>query len=189
GLELKEIASARAIREAIRKGKDVSRQTPIKIDGPVFTDDLYPYLQRPLLTMSKDDLKEIFLVSEGIESLLVKNAAEYDDYQSFLDASISKRYTKARISRICLNIMNHIKKEDVRNGDRLTYVRVLGFNHKGQEYLRSLRDEGFRIVTQFKNIPACQKNIEWKAANLYATLLKDRKAYLKEELKGPIITD
>ena len=188
-LELHEIASAKAIREALKEGKDVSGQTPVMIEDPHFIEELYPYLQRLLLTMSRDDLKEIFLVSEGIESLLIRNAQEYDDYEGFINASLSKRYTRARIARISLNIMNQIKKQDVRNDEKLSFVRILGFNRKGREYLRTLKDEDFRIVTQFKNLPSRHKEIEWKAANLYASLLKDRKAYLRKELKGPIIID
>ena len=78
------------------------------------------------------------------------------------------------------------EKEDVENLPEKDYLRVLGFNEKGRELLKELKDE-VNIITQFKNLPEKQKEIEWKAANLYATLRKDRKAYLKEELKGPII--
>ncbi|MBR3228308.1 MAG: nucleotidyltransferase family protein [Erysipelotrichaceae bacterium] len=189
GLELKEIASARAIREALRQGKDVSSMTPLHIDEPLFVEDLYPYLQRLLLTLSREELKDIFLVSEGIENLLSRNAGEYDDLESFLSASVSRRYTRARICRICLNIINQIKKEEVFKLPPLNYVRVLGFDRKGQDYLRMLKDEDLKIVTQFKNIPDSFKKIEWRVNNVYASFRRDRKAYLKKELKGPIIID
>lgn len=188
GLELNEISSAKAIRQAIKDNKDYSLATPIKIDSPLFNDDLYPFIQRLLLTSNSNELKDIFLVSEGIENLLIKNAGLYDTYDEFINASISKRYTKARIQRILLNIINNIKKEDVSNLEPLNYIRVLGFNSKGQEYLKSFRkDEDFNIVTQFKNIPSTYKDIEWKVSNLYASYLDNRLDYLKQELKGPII--
>lgn len=185
GETLEEIASARAIRKAIKENRNYHIATPITIDEPLFNEDLYPYLQRIILS---HDISNIFLVSEGIENLLIKNANEYDDYNDFLNNSVSKRYTKARINRICMNILNNITKDEVKELGEIDYVRVLGFNDKGREYLRNFRDvEDFKIVTQFKNIPEPYKNIEWKVANMYASFLKNRKEYLLRELKGPII--
>lgn len=188
--QLEEIASAKAIRLAIKDNKDYYMATPIDIKEPLFNDDLYPYLQRILLTSDKKRLEEIFLVSEGIENLLIKNAYENDAYEDFIKASISRRYTRARIQRICMNVINNITKEEYKALEPLNYVRVLGFNSKGREYLKQFRDrEDFKVVTQFKNIPESYKNIEWKVANVYATYTSDRKVYLKQELRGPIIID
>lgn len=187
GLELNEIASATAIKQAIIEGKSVSRQTPIKIKEPLFFKDFYPFLRKLLIMKDKDELKEIFLVSEGIENLLIKNALKYTNYEDFLNNSISKRYTKNRIQRICLSIINNIKKEDVINLPKLDYIRVLGFNAKGQEYLKKFENEEYKIITQFKNIPSPYKDIEWRINNLYASYLNDPTGYIKEELKGPII--
>lgn len=187
--ELTSIASAKAIRLAIKENKDYSLATPLKIDNPLFNDDLYPYIQRLLLTQDKEYLKNIFLVSEGIENLLIANTYKYDNYDDFVNACVSRRYTKARIQRILINIINQISKKEVEDLEPLNYVRVLGFNSKGREYLRTLKDDEVNIVTQFKNIPASYKQIEWKVSNIYASFTKDRQAYLKQELKGPIIID
>ena len=185
--DLKEISSALSIRKAIKDGKDISNQCPLEINDSVFMSDMYPYLQRLLLTKSKEELKDIFLVSEGIENLLIKNAYEYGNYEDFLNNSISKRYTRSRINRICLNIMNNITKDEVKNLPPLDYIRVLGFNSKGQDYLKSIKDSDIKIVSQFKKISEPYKEIEWKVNNLYATYLNDKDSYIKEELKGPII--
>jgi len=190
GEEINNIASAKAIRLAIKNGNDYSSATPIKIDNPIYNDDLYPYLQKTLMTRSKEELKNIFLVSEGIENMLIKNSYLYNTYDEFINNSVSKRYTRSRINRICLNIMNNITKDDVRNLSKMNYIRVLGFNDKGQNYLKTIKkDENINLITQFKNIPNDYKDIEWKINNLYATLTKDRLAYIEKELKGPIINN
>ena len=190
GEKIGEVASANAIRKAIKENKDYKLATPLTIDKPIFNDDLYPYLRRLLITSDKNDLSKIFLVSEGIENLLIKNAYLYDNYNEFINASINRRYTKARIQRILLNILNQIKKEDVPKEESLSYIRVLGFNTKGREYLRTFREnEDFKIVTQFKNIPQNYKDIEWKVANNYGLYTNNYKEYIKQELKGPIIID
>lgn len=187
-LELDKIASASAIRKAIKEGKDVSDSSPISFDEPIFNDMLYPYLRNVLLTIPKDELQKIHLVSEGIENMFIKNALTYDNYDEFISHSISRRYTKSRIQRTLCQIACHITKDEAKVND--DYIRILGFNSKGKEYLNQIKkDESINLVTQFKNIPEASKSIEWKSSIIYASLLKDSNAYLKKELKGPIIID
>lgn len=180
------ISSASAIRNAIRQGKDISYTTPMKIDEPVFNEDLYPYLRNILFTIPSNELENIFMVSEGIENLLKDNAIKYDNYEDFINNSISRRYTRSRIQRIILQIINHITKKEVSDLPDMNYIRVLGFNNKGQQLLKELKDD-VNIVTQFKNIPEKYKDIEWKTSLIYSSLLKDSNSYIKQELKGPII--
>lgn len=185
-LDLDVIASASAIRKAVKEHRDVSMATPISIDNPVFNEDLYPYLRNLLFTMPREELQNIFMVSEGIENMLIKNAITYDNYEDFMTNSISRRYTRSRIQRISLHIMNHIKKEDVENLPPLNYVRVLGFNSNGQQYLKDIKEDT-KIITQFKNIPKEYKDIEWKTSLVYSSVLNNPNEYIKQELKGPII--
>lgn len=182
------IASATAIRKAIKENKDYTKATPITINNPVFNKDLYPYLRQILFTTSRKELQDIFLVNEGIESLLIDNAIKYDNYEDFINNSVTRRYTKSRIQRVCLQILNHIKKEDVNNLPELNYIRVLGFNHKGRELLKQLKEKE-NIVTLFKNIPKEYKDIEWKTSLTYSLTQTNSNEYLKQELKGPIIID
>jgi len=187
--EVVSISSATAIRKAIRENNKEYKKTVLcKIKDPVFIEDLYSHFRQIIFVSSPNDLKNIFLVSEGIENLLIKNAYKYDNYEDFLSNSVSKRYTKARIQRIMLQIINNITKDDVKSLPKLNYIRVLGFNTKGQDYLKSLKKKkDINIVTQFKKIPDKYKEIEWKSSFIYASITKNEKKYLEEELKGPVI--
>lgn len=186
GENLDIISSATAIRKAIKNNIDISKATPIKINNPIYNENLYPYIRNILFTHSSEQLSEIFLVSEGIENLLKENAIKYDNYEDFINNSVSRRYTKSRIQRILLQIANNITKQEVNTLIGNDYVRVLGFNSKGQELLKNYSGNS-KIVTQFKNIPEPYKSIEWKTSLTYANLLKDSQDYIKQELKGPII--
>ena len=186
GNELEIVSSASAIRNAIKENKDISMATPIKISNPIFNENLYPYIRNILFTRTSEELNNIFLVSEGIENLLKDNAIKYDNYNDFIEASVSRRYTKSRIQRILLQIANNITKSEVANLPSLNYIRILGFNNKGQEYLKQIKDNT-KIVTQFKNIPEQYKAIEWKTSLVYSSLLSNSNDYIKQELKGPII--
>ena len=184
--DLNIIASATAIRNAVSQGKDVSMATDVEFDEPLFNKDLYPYIRRLLFTMSSEELQQIFLMSEGIENLLKQNAVRYADYEDFLNASISRRYTRSRIQRILLHLCCHIRKKDVEGLEDPDYIRVLGFNEKGRALLKEVKEE-VNIVTLFKNIPEPYKSIEYKSDLLYASLLKDSNAYIKRQLEGPLI--
>ena len=184
--ELEVISSASAIRKAIRENRDVSRYIPYPVKEAVFIDELYPYLRNLLFTLSREELKGIFLVEEGIENLLKENAIRFDNYEDFIQASISRRYTRSRLQRICLQIINHITKQEVAALPEMNHIRILGFNQKGRELLHEYKEK-LPIVTQFKHIPDGYKEIEWKSSLIYASLLKDPASYLKQELKGPII--
>lgn len=188
GEELETISSASAIRKTLKTNSDYHIATPIDINNPHFLEEFYPYLRRLLFTLSKEDLQNIHLISEGIENLLVKNAMEFNDFEDFMNASISRRYTKARIQRILLQIIMQIKKEDISSLAEPNYIRVLGFNEKGREILKAYQGE-YKLVTQFKNIPQNYKEIEWKASLMYASLLDNPEEYIKKELKGPIIIE
>ena len=185
GENLDIISSATAIRKAVKQNIDISNTTPIIINNPVFNEHLYPYIRNILFTHSSEQLSSIFLVSEGIENLLKENAVKYNNYEDFINNSISRRYTKSRIQRILLQIVNNITKDEVKNLPNNDYIRVLGFNSKGQELLKTLKEE-VNIVTQFKNIPTAYKDIEWKTSLTYSNLLKDSQDYIKQELKGPL---
>lgn len=186
--KLEEIASGKAIREALQNGLDIQMATPMRIEDPHFNHELYPYLRTLLLTSNKEDLQKIHLVSEGIENLLIKNAQIYDDYDEFIQHSITRRYTKARIQRTLLQIMMQNKKEDLLNLPKEFPLRILGFNEKGQQYLSSIKED-VSFISLFKHLPQEYKDLEWKSDLLYASLMDQnrRKAFLKRELQGPVI--
>jgi len=188
GNDLNIISSASAIRNALKQGKDIKDTTPIKIDNPIFNETMYPLIRNILFTHSSKQLSNIFLVSEGIENMLKENAIKYDNYEDFINNSISRRYTRARIQRVLLHILNNINKNEVESLPEMNYVRVLGFNNKGRELLKQLKDET-NFVTQFKNIPNAYKDIEWKTSLTYSLLTNNSQNYIKQELKGPIIID
>ena len=186
--EMAPVASARAIREAVKRKEDYSLSTPVTISEPLYIDQFYPLIRSLLITLPEEELSQIFLMSEGIENLLKKNALKYWDYEQFMDASISRRYTRSRLQRILLHLLGHVTKEEVQELEKEDYLRILGFNERGQELLKSLRkEEDIRIITQFKKLPERQKALEWKMAQLYASLMKDPQAYIRKELKGPLI--
>jgi len=182
------VCSARAIRKAVLNGQDYHNSTPMEIRSPVCNADLWPYLRRLLIMSDRESLEKIFLVREGIEKMLKDNAEKYENYEDFLRASISKRYTRGRIQRTLMQIVLGNKKEEVSALSFPGYLRVLGFNATGRQFLKEYEGPG-KVITTFKEIPPSYKLFEERGSKLYASLFPEekRKELLKRELQGPII--
>ncbi len=186
------IASAKAIREALKnKDANYQRATPLVIDNPHFNFDLYPYIRTTILTSSRQELAEYFLVNEGLEKAFYNSALKNEHYDAFIQDMISRRYTKARLERTLVYIMSHITKKEMAALEDITYCRILGFDQRGQEILQALKKQDIPLISQFKKIPESYRKLEWRSDLLYAALLSEekRQAFLKQELAGPLISN
>ena len=105
----------------------------------------FNYLKYKILS-EKEKIKDYLLVDEGIENKIIKEIDKADSLDDLIEKLISKRYSKNKIKRTLLCILLSIKKEDKVLPN---YIRVLGFNKKGQKYLKTLKD--VNIITNIKN--------------------------------------
>lgn len=129
----------------------------------------YPYLRTFLLMTPATYLSTLFMVNEGIEFRLKENARRFNNWENFLNASISKTYTRSRIQRTCLFILLQISKEDMKINSNFYGVKVLGFNEKGQQLLKQNKDKP--IYTRFGELPNFLKEVEIKSKTLYNSVL------------------
>ncbi|MCR8613121.1 MAG: nucleotidyltransferase [Mycoplasma sp.] len=103
-------ASASKIREMIFNNEDVSKYTPMKfIEIPKRIQDYYSEFQDIVIDTSREDLKNIKMISEGMENLFKKHILE-ETYENFVEKCTSKRYTSSRIKRTMLYVLLKIKK-------------------------------------------------------------------------------
>lgn len=105
-------ASATKIREMIISGDDFSKYTPMKKDDfkkIKRIEDYYPKFQKIIKKMKPKKIAKFKLVSEGMENLFKKHI-HIDNYNDFVNASVSKRYTSSRIKRVMLHILLKVKK-------------------------------------------------------------------------------
>ena len=109
----------------------------------------YPMIRHMLITTPIHTLKQYKLMDEGIESWLIKHAKVHHDWESFLQAAISKRYTASRIRRTLLHLLLQIEKEDY----SINHVRVLAFNAKGKALLKELK-KTTALATKFSQLPS-----------------------------------
>lgn len=185
------ICSATAIRKALANKQNITHATPMydQLQEPHYIQSYYPYLQTLFCTMSKDILKTYFLVDEGIESLFIKQAHLCTDFDTFLNACISKRYARSSIQRTLMHILTQTTKAEMNTLPRLQHIRVLAFNTTGRTYLHHLKkQEACIISSRFNQIPQPYRDIEIRSTYAYAIpcSLKQRKELALAELQPPI---
>lgn len=186
------IASAMAIRRQLQDHFDVSAYTPMaqQLAGAQIPSlaRMWPYLRLFLLTAPREYLSSLFLFSEGIENHLAACAAQYADWDQFLKAAVTPRYTASRIRRTLLQVFTQTTKAEVSKLPPLDYIHVLGFNENGQKWLHDCRKKEMHIASRFADIPYPYRAMEYRAALAYASFFDEqrRRELLKQEIGGAI---
>lgn len=97
----------------------------------------------------KKKILEIFDMTEQLYSRIFNSILNSTNYETFLKKIKAKNISLKRIDRILLNILLDIRKVD----ENIDYIRVLGFNEIGREYLKKLKKEGKdKIFVNWKDI-------------------------------------
>lgn len=186
------IASASAIRLACENHQDYTLTTPMAsqlTQGPcVYLKQLYPYLRTLLCTLDKDYIASIFLMSEGIENHLIKQAQSCATFEQFINQSTTRRYTSSRIKRCCLQLLNQVTKKEVEKLPPLDTIRILAFNNVGRSYLKILQNKEVKVASKFAQVPLPYRKLEYRTTLLYSSLLSEdqRLTLLKKEIGSPI---
>ncbi|MEG0314335.1 MAG: nucleotidyltransferase family protein [Erysipelotrichaceae bacterium] len=182
------LSSASAIRKGIANNKDISEATPMAslLSNTNTLDKYYPLIRAKLLGSTPLELKKIFMFDEGIENMFIKQATKNYEFHSFINSCISKRYTRAKICRTLIHLINDTKKECINTLPVLSKVRVLGFNDIGRNYLATLDSNVY--TTNISDYEEPYKSIELKATRMYTYPLTpiEQKEIELLELKGPI---
>lgn len=176
------ISSATSIRQAIQNNQSTADATPMHIEDPLYLSQFYPTIQYLLSTLDKRYLNSLFMMDEGIENMLIKHK-DKATFELFMNACITKKYTRSRIQRTLVHLLNQTTKHTA-NTFQLECIRILGFNQKGQNYLKSIP-----TITRFSDLPQDYKEIEMKATRVIASLYSQAKkeALIQEELRAPIL--
>ena len=113
--------------------------------------------------MAPEEIASLPDVSEGLENKIKKAAMESDSFDALCNNIKSKRYAHSRIRRILLYSYLGITKEDMLEPQ---YIKILGFNEKGQKLLNKAKQEAkLPLVKNFNQIKALQNPLAeslWK---------------------------
>jgi len=156
------MASASAIRKCLTHNIGVSHDNlvpPNVLEGinnavqaalaPRTLDNLSRETVYALRRMTKQQLAALPDVSEGLESLLYSACRQHGDTNSVLEQVKSRRYTMARLKRICMCALLGIYDNPMHKLDGL-YIRVLGVRKDSLHLLSHMKEKAtLPIVTRF----------------------------------------
>ncbi|MCD8028700.1 MAG: nucleotidyltransferase [Erysipelotrichaceae bacterium] len=179
---LHSISSATALRKAIYHHQDISNLLPhSELYEHYYTLEYYfPYLQYIISMSSKENLRNIHMVDEGLENTMKKVIMQVHNVEELVDKLSSKRYTKPRISRMLIHILMQNSKDDIKEAINLDYIRILAMNDNGRGYLSDYKKiTPYPIITNISRYNHPALDIEVKATQLLA--LQSNKNLIKEE--------
>lgn len=184
------ISSATSIRKALLEKKDISLDVPEityqKLKRRAyFQEDYFPFLKYKI--QSSSDLSIYQTVDEGIENRILSVIDDATSWEDLCQKIKTKRYTYNKINRMLIHILCDFTKKDAKNMKNIEYIRILGFNKFGQEYLNSIKKIcEVPIVTNFSKkfkMLALEKKV---TAVYLSPLSEDEKVIeLKKEYQNP----
>lgn len=136
------ICSANAIRKAIIEKKDISKYIPDYtnkyLSNTIDINNYYSYLKYKII--SEIDNLEIY---HSVDKDIIPRIKKYIYISNTLNDLIlsikTKNYTYNRLKRMFIHILFNFTKDEANNNKEITYIRVLGFNKNGQQYLNSIK--------------------------------------------------
>ena len=135
-----------------------------RFSGDKIKEEIFKIMKYKILTEKKEKIMEIYDITEEIYARIYGTMLNSQKYIEFLKNTKSRNLSNKRVERIILNILLNIKADMM--DFEINYVRILGFNKKGQEYLKEIREnnkiENFNAENEFqkKNVFVNWKDIE-----------------------------
>ena len=131
--------------------------------------DFYDLIKYNIIK-NHSNLKNIQDLEVGLENRLYKYSLENLKFEDFFNKVLTKRITISRLQRILLHSLFNLTEnitEKVKN--RVSFVKILGFSVRGQEYLNYLKkSENYserKILTSNRNLKEILNEEEAKLFN------------------------
>lgn len=140
---IQEISSATAIREGIKNKKDIRKFIPdFTYQNIKYNDESTNYfklLKYKILSEQKE-IKKYQTVDEGIENRIIRYINKCNTLEELIEKIKTKRYTYNKINRMFTHILCSLEKKEAKE-QKIKYIRILGFNNKGKDYLNKIKKE------------------------------------------------
>ena len=178
-----QIISASNIRNKLNNNLDIKKYLPNNIiDNLINVNYALYFILLKFKILTSTTLNDILDVDEGIEYRLKKYIMLSNNLDDFINNIKTKRYTYNKLNRMLIHILNNFKKID--NID-INYIRILGFNKNGKNYLSRFKNFEIPIKVDKDSI---QYRYELQASILY-DLINNTNTFEFEIKNKPMIKD
>ncbi|MFC4409320.1 nucleotidyltransferase [Chungangia koreensis] len=151
-------------------------------------ESFWPLLRFTILRYSPEELRKFSEVTEGIEYLIHRAAKTANSYLDFMEKVKSKRFTWTRIQRMLTHIYTNFTWEELRSFESPTYIRLLGMNATGKEYLNSVKKElKLPLISRVASSQDPMLQIDIRATDVYFSGLLNGAERIGSEYRTPPI--
>lgn len=186
------IVSASNIRNLLSINEDITpylEKNNIKYLRKIDDTLLWNLLKYQIIN-NYNKLDKFQTTDEGIDNRIRKYINKSNSLTRLKENIKTKRYTNNKINRMFIHILTNFTKKEASSNQDITYIRVLGFNNKGKEYLNQIKKElSIPLITNgfIKDNPILE--IEYRASYIYSLLTHDSTLIQKELRNKPIIRE
>lgn len=188
------LSSAKAIRRAVanKEWDQLSQTVPTGTFKALKTikqlpdwNQLYPILRNHLIQAKSNNLRQTYMMAEGLENRLKEDAAPNLDFDSFLKAAKTKRYTYSHLERLFCYLALEASQTEVDDAIKHPYIRILGFNDLGRTYLHEIKKKAvLPIITKVgQDLHHGLLDLDYRAGKLYQNFTK-----IDQDVTHPPIT-
>lgn len=184
-----DIVSASNIRQRILNKEEIKNKVPRVtyelLQNKNINNNYFELLKYKII--SETDLNKYLDVDEGLSTRIKEQIYKSNSLEELIQNIKTKRYTYNKISRMLNHILCSFTKEE-NNTKELEYIRILGFDEKGKEYLNKIKKN---ITTPILNKYDTKKyktlEIEKRVSDIYSLIYED---ITKQEIQNkPVKTN
>lgn len=182
------IINASLIREMFLNNQDISPYIPNNTKELLYQylslNKAYTLLKYNIIN-NENNLSTYLDIEEGLDKRILKYLDTSHTWIDLVNNLKTKRYTYNKINRTLLHLLLNIKKEE---NTKEIYLRVLGFNNKGREYLKKLKkDTNLDIFTSYRKNKSPLLDLEYHSTYIYSLITNDSSLIKREYQSKPII--
>ena len=177
------IVSSSNIREKLLNNIDIKSQVPNDVykllNNKNINNKYFEYLKYKII--SENNLDKYLDVDEGLSTRIKSVIHKSNNLDELIHNIKTKRYTYNKISRMLNHILCSYTKDE-NNIKKLEYIRILGFNQKGQQYLNSIKSKiNTPILNKYDTKKYKTLEIEKRITDIYSLIYED---ISKDEIKN-----
>lgn len=174
-VEDNDIASATSIRNKLINKEDISNLVPFEVINCInnlFIDDYFLYLKYQIIN---NDLLKFHNIDKTLSYRIKKYISKCCTLEELILAVKTKQYTYNRVKRSLLMILVNYTKEEAKLYNSYDYIRVLGFNETGKNYLNSIKkDLTVELIVKYTKQNDKYLALERRVSDIYNLLKKDK---------------
>ncbi len=184
--------SASSIRKALKEKRDIKNYVPKvtyhHLQTHLHFQSAYFNLLKYKIISEIDHLDQYLDVDEGLENRIKKYIYEVTTLDELITKIKTKRYTYNKINRMLTHILCGFTKQEAKQFQNPEYIRVLGFNQRGQKYLKEIKNfSKLPIITSYSS-KYKMLDVEMRTSYIYYANEKDKvNLTLMEYQHKPII--